>query len=309
MKRHIRIASLDHCRVTVRHRRRVGGLGLSLPAADVVIFVEHDWNPYADLQVNRKRGAPVRTRPAARSAGWLAARWAAGRTGPWSPQGSRGRGLARASRGSGLSTRGRSRRSGLVVHSRSIAEEWAVEQDGVSRRSRQTRIVYLDAAHAAASDGAAPWRLTYHRRRPRPLRPPHFTPFRRPGTRVLSRRSVRRRWTARTGSASGASCACTVSSRSARCVARERPTRRAVAGLWAAAPVTASGARAGWVEEAERMSAADRAMRTLAPHGWISLSRCPASKQAKRPNVGRWKRRPRNTPRGRAAVVFVPRSS
>ena len=30
---------------------RVGGLGLNLPAADTVIFLEHDWNPYADLQV------------------------------------------------------------------------------------------------------------------------------------------------------------------------------------------------------------------------------------------------------------------
>jgi hypothetical protein len=29
----------------------VGGLGLNLTAADVVIFLEHDWNPMKDLQV------------------------------------------------------------------------------------------------------------------------------------------------------------------------------------------------------------------------------------------------------------------
>ena len=29
---------------------RIGGLGLNLTAADVVIFVDHDWNPMADLQ-------------------------------------------------------------------------------------------------------------------------------------------------------------------------------------------------------------------------------------------------------------------
>jgi TATA-binding protein-associated factor len=29
---------------------RVGGLGLNLTGADTVIFVEHDWNPMADLQ-------------------------------------------------------------------------------------------------------------------------------------------------------------------------------------------------------------------------------------------------------------------
>jgi TATA-binding protein-associated factor len=29
----------------------VGGLGLTLTAADVVIFVDHDWNPMRDLQV------------------------------------------------------------------------------------------------------------------------------------------------------------------------------------------------------------------------------------------------------------------
>ena len=29
---------------------RVGGLGLNLTGADVVIFLEHDWNPQADLQ-------------------------------------------------------------------------------------------------------------------------------------------------------------------------------------------------------------------------------------------------------------------
>lgn len=28
----------------------VGGLGLTLTGADVVIFVEHDWNPMKDLQ-------------------------------------------------------------------------------------------------------------------------------------------------------------------------------------------------------------------------------------------------------------------
>lgn len=30
----------------------VGGLGLNLTGADTVIFVEHDWNPMKDLQVN-----------------------------------------------------------------------------------------------------------------------------------------------------------------------------------------------------------------------------------------------------------------
>ena len=29
---------------------RVGGLGLNLTAADIVIFMEHDWNPTKDLQ-------------------------------------------------------------------------------------------------------------------------------------------------------------------------------------------------------------------------------------------------------------------
>lgn len=29
---------------------KVGGLGLNLTGADVVIFVEHDWNPMKDLQ-------------------------------------------------------------------------------------------------------------------------------------------------------------------------------------------------------------------------------------------------------------------
>ena len=29
---------------------RVGGLGLNLTAADVVIFYENDWNPMVDLQ-------------------------------------------------------------------------------------------------------------------------------------------------------------------------------------------------------------------------------------------------------------------
>lgn len=28
----------------------VGGLGLTLTGADMVIFVEHDWNPMRDLQ-------------------------------------------------------------------------------------------------------------------------------------------------------------------------------------------------------------------------------------------------------------------
>jgi len=28
----------------------VGGLGLTLTGADIVIFVEHDWNPMKDLQ-------------------------------------------------------------------------------------------------------------------------------------------------------------------------------------------------------------------------------------------------------------------
>ena len=29
---------------------RVGGLGLNLTGADVVVFLEHDWNPFVDLQ-------------------------------------------------------------------------------------------------------------------------------------------------------------------------------------------------------------------------------------------------------------------
>lgn len=29
---------------------RVGGVGLNMTGADVVIFVEHDWNPSRDLQ-------------------------------------------------------------------------------------------------------------------------------------------------------------------------------------------------------------------------------------------------------------------
>ena len=29
----------------------VGGLGLNLTTADVVVFLEHDWNPMRDLQV------------------------------------------------------------------------------------------------------------------------------------------------------------------------------------------------------------------------------------------------------------------
>ena len=29
----------------------VGGMGLNLTGADMVIFVEHDWNPMKDLQV------------------------------------------------------------------------------------------------------------------------------------------------------------------------------------------------------------------------------------------------------------------
>jgi TATA-binding protein-associated factor len=29
---------------------KVGGLGLNLTGADVVVFLEHDWNPQADLQ-------------------------------------------------------------------------------------------------------------------------------------------------------------------------------------------------------------------------------------------------------------------
>lgn len=29
----------------------VGGVGLNLTGADTVIFVEHDWNPMRDLQV------------------------------------------------------------------------------------------------------------------------------------------------------------------------------------------------------------------------------------------------------------------
>ena len=32
----------------------VGGLGLTLTGADVVIFLDHDWNPMKDLQVRRR---------------------------------------------------------------------------------------------------------------------------------------------------------------------------------------------------------------------------------------------------------------
>ncbi len=41
----------------------VGGLGLNLTGADTVIFVEHDWNPSKDLQVQPQHlGAPVASR-------------------------------------------------------------------------------------------------------------------------------------------------------------------------------------------------------------------------------------------------------
>ena len=39
---------------------RAGGLGLNLAAASVVIFLEHDWNPQADLQVRHTQGAELR---------------------------------------------------------------------------------------------------------------------------------------------------------------------------------------------------------------------------------------------------------
>lgn len=35
---------------------QVGGLGLNLTAADTVIFLEHDWNPMNDLQVQLHAG-------------------------------------------------------------------------------------------------------------------------------------------------------------------------------------------------------------------------------------------------------------
>ena len=39
---------------------RVGGLGLNLTGADVAIFLEHDWNPQADLQaMDRYNCTPV----------------------------------------------------------------------------------------------------------------------------------------------------------------------------------------------------------------------------------------------------------
>lgn len=34
---------------------RAGGIGLNLTAADVVIFIDSDWNPQADLQVSLRR--------------------------------------------------------------------------------------------------------------------------------------------------------------------------------------------------------------------------------------------------------------
>ena len=36
----------------------VGGLGLNLTAADVVIFLEHDWNPQRDLQARERTPPP-----------------------------------------------------------------------------------------------------------------------------------------------------------------------------------------------------------------------------------------------------------
>jgi len=34
----------------------VGGLGLNLTSADTVIFLDHDWNPMKDLQVQKGLG-------------------------------------------------------------------------------------------------------------------------------------------------------------------------------------------------------------------------------------------------------------
>ena len=39
----------------------VGGLGLNLTAADMVIFLEHDWNPMKDLQVSTTHVGPYFT--------------------------------------------------------------------------------------------------------------------------------------------------------------------------------------------------------------------------------------------------------
>ena len=36
----------------------IGGLGLNLTAADVVVFVDHDWNPMKDVQAMRRDDAP-----------------------------------------------------------------------------------------------------------------------------------------------------------------------------------------------------------------------------------------------------------
>ena len=50
---------------------RVGGLGLNLTAASVVIMLEHDWNPMADLQAAdraHRLGQTVRANSLHRSA-------------------------------------------------------------------------------------------------------------------------------------------------------------------------------------------------------------------------------------------------
>jgi TATA-binding protein-associated factor len=42
---------------------RACGLGLNLTAADTVIFVEHDWNPFVDLQAMDRAHRIGQTRP------------------------------------------------------------------------------------------------------------------------------------------------------------------------------------------------------------------------------------------------------
>ena len=51
----------------------VGGLGLNLTAADMVIFLEHDWNPMKDLQVKHPspEGVPRHSQSGSRAQGCI----------------------------------------------------------------------------------------------------------------------------------------------------------------------------------------------------------------------------------------------
>ena len=48
-----KVAAPDRFALAERFTTSVGGLGLTLTGADVVIFLDHDWNPMKDLQVRR----------------------------------------------------------------------------------------------------------------------------------------------------------------------------------------------------------------------------------------------------------------